>query len=503
MYFYKRSFKKGLAFALSAVLLAAVIIGCTSAPAPTPTPEPAAATAAAATATPAPAATATPAPTVAPADTREKGYVKDMGGREIRLMCWWKKQMATDDPMPDPGVESDTAFMNYAADIVIWDLLQQIEMEYNCKIVSPVISWGDVMPTLTASIMSGDPVCDMMWLGPSWAFSCIKNDLIYPLQDVCAPDSDVLNAQKFTAVCSEYNGLYYTMRDQKPRIPNFCLGVNLDIINAIGAENPIDLFDKGMWTFDKFREILQLATRDTSGDGTIDQWGICGHPQWIIEPLIASNDGVLINDDMTYGLDDPRTMTALELVYQIYTVDKTFYYDESFGYDFGEWDPTANAFLDAKTAFWAFPFYQIEDFQPDCAYAAIPFPKGPDNKGGFVSFSGFKEGYCVPRGTIDPEDVTMIYDRMNKWCEADMDLRDGAIFEWEINCFQSEEDYWRLYNGMNPLKPDMGTVIDGYTNIYGNLSRVFHFGEMTPAQAVETYKQEYQNIIDEIMNAGD
>jgi len=76
------------------------------------------------------------------------------------------------------------------------------------------------------------------------------------------------------------------------------------------------LQENGDWTWEKFAEIAQMATRDEDGDGENDLWGLAIQGHNLYSPLILSNNANIINFDENgraiYALDDPNAIEALQ-----------------------------------------------------------------------------------------------------------------------------------------------------------------------------------------------
>jgi len=78
------------------------------------------------------------------------------------------------------------------------------------------------------------------------------------------------------------------------------------------------LQENGDWTWEKFAEIAQMATRDEDGDGENDLWGLAIQGHNLYSPLILSNNANIINFDENgraiYALDDPNAIEALQFL---------------------------------------------------------------------------------------------------------------------------------------------------------------------------------------------
>ena len=149
-------------------------------------------------------------------------------------------------------------------------------------------------------------------------------------------------------------------------VSTFALYLNLDLIDAAGAENPIELAKNGQWTWDKFEEVAQTITdkggEGVKGFGANSWWANYGY-------FINSAGGSFYKDDRTAcNLDSPESVAGMEFFKGLY--------DSGSAVKFGEdSEPPFKAgkvgmFMNGR---WATPgSREIKDFNWDVA----PLPTG-------------------------------------------------------------------------------------------------------------------------------
>jgi ABC-type glycerol-3-phosphate transport system substrate-binding protein len=73
--------------------------------------------------------------------------------------------------------------------------------------------------------------------------------------------------------------------------------------------------------WDEYLEYAKKLTRDTDGDGEIDQWGTAGQiSAWMFENLLVQNGGEILTDDGTRAaFDSPEGVEALEFMVELLT----------------------------------------------------------------------------------------------------------------------------------------------------------------------------------------
>ena len=161
---------------------------------------------------------------------------------------------------------------------------------------------------------------------------------------------------------------------------------NKDMFDKAGVAHP-----KPGWTYDDLRATAKSLTKDTNGDGKIDQFGYVIDP-WDFEPgmseIIWAYGGDLINADHTETLlGEPKARQAFQFLHDMMFVDKSIP-DPNTTQQYG-----TDLFLAGNAAMmamghWAIPSYSGATFKWDVA----PMPKGPAGQATSVNSAGFVVG---------------------------------------------------------------------------------------------------------------
>jgi multiple sugar transport system substrate-binding protein len=161
---------------------------------------------------------------------------------------------------------------------------------------------------------------------------------------------------------------------------------NKDMFDAAQVPYP-----KADWTYDDLRATAKALTKDTKGDGKIDQFGYIIDP-WDMEPgwseIIWAYGGEIINADHTKTLiGEPQARQAWQFLYDMMRVDKSIP-DPNTSVQYG-----GDLFLSGNAAMiamghWAVPSYSGAKFKWD----AVPMPKGPAGQATSVNSAGFVVG---------------------------------------------------------------------------------------------------------------
>ena len=136
-------------------------------------------------------------------------------------------------------------------------------------------------------------------LQPFIAATSFDEDNLPDVMDVARLDGELYGVPCFGGVFSDTN-IYY----------------NRDLFDAEGLPYPEwDAKDPDVgWTMDDLLEVAKALTKDTTGDGRIDQWGV--HPairDYAVAVTIFSNGGSYLSEDETLSaIDTPETIEAVQ-----------------------------------------------------------------------------------------------------------------------------------------------------------------------------------------------
>ncbi len=189
-------------------------------------------------------------------------------------------------------------------------------------------------------------------------------DALEPLDDFIAQD-DAVERDAFYRAALE-NGMEDGTQYALPYecVPTLMF-VNKTLLEQEGISVP-----ENDWTWDDFYRICAQVTRDTDGDGTIDQFGSYGY-SWR-DALISNGTSLFSDDGMYCRLGEPQAVEAIAFVQKL----EKLYQD---------CDITSISFDEGKVAFRPFLFSDYRTYQPypwrikkysNFAWDCIPMPCG-------------------------------------------------------------------------------------------------------------------------------
>lgn len=189
-------------------------------------------------------------------------------------------------------------------------------------------------------------------------------DALEPLDDFIAQD-DAVERDAFYRAALE-NGMEDGTQYALPYecVPTLMF-VNKTLLEQEGISVP-----ENDWTWDDFYRICAQVTRDTDGDGTIDQFGSYGY-SWR-DALISNGTSLFSDDGMYCRLGEPQAVEAIAFIQKL----EKLYQD---------CDITSISFDEGKVAFRPFLFSDYRTYQPypwrikkysNFAWDCIPMPCG-------------------------------------------------------------------------------------------------------------------------------
>lgn len=221
--------------------------------------------------------------------------------------------------------------------------------------------------TLTGMMTAGS-LPDIFYVGPESVKQYAENGYIENLQPILDEKSistdgmlaqEALDSYRYNGETTGDGDIYALPKDASV----FAYAYNKELFDEAGIDYPDP---ENPYTYEEFVEVCKKLTKDTDGDGEIDQWG-CGFANaFMLQPFVWSNGANYLSDDYkTVTIDTPEFKEALQKYVDCTLEEKitpTVEQDASLGvyqrwlagqeafYACGTWDVAA--FMDKET----FPF---------------------------------------------------------------------------------------------------------------------------------------------------
>lgn len=242
----------------------------------------------------------------------ESGLQYDFGGQTIVIV------KDREGSLPEPGTE-------------FYDRWHAVEDFFNCKL-EMIWTGQHNVDDAVQMMMAGDPV-DIVRFEGSPMLTLIALKLLRPLEDVWNDEViDALDLPDFVKyeykignTLGSYGGHIYATqaydRTDGPYGAGLTFFWNKSMFEREGIESLYDIIERGEWTWEKLHEIARLLTKDTTGDGVVDQFGT-GKRLTLRNGynLIAVNGGALtrnIDGKVVCTLDEPQAVEAANFIRQL------------------------------------------------------------------------------------------------------------------------------------------------------------------------------------------
>lgn len=253
--------------------------------------------------------------------------------------------------------------------------------------------------------MTAGDLPDVFYVGPESVEQFVENGYIEDLQPILEEKGistdglvaqEALNSYRYDGEKTGEGDLYALPKDASV----FAYAYNKDLFDKEGIPYPDP---ENPYTYEEFVEVCKKFTKDTDGDGEIDQWG-CGFANaFMLQPFVWSNGATYLTDDYKkVNIDTPEFKDALQKYVDCtlkHKITPTVEQDASLGvyqrwlagqeafYACGTWDVAA--FMDKET----FPFnWDL------CAYPTL-------STGKTMTWLG-TVGFCVSAKSENKEEAT-------------------------------------------------------------------------------------------------
>jgi len=425
----------------------------------------------------------TPA-TTAGADGSGDGVGPSDELRTIRVGLWFDEYYDSTHTSIDDNPSVSDAFRAQME----FDNLKEVEQRYNVRIEYINLTWEGTIESINTSIMAGSPDCDIYMTDLQFGIPATLNGFAQALNHFLPSNADVLNEQrimKHLNLLGDPNNYLFTPEARVAE--GYPLGFNLDLIKANNLEDPRELFDRGEWTWEVWREQMLTLTKD-------DVYGYGGYWTNMLENMLLANNAHIAGDK-TQGIDSPQTIEVMEFFYNIYNVDRTArpWIQE-------DWESNLRPFVNGSMAFFVTKDWIIQNFSDsgndlEFELGVVPWPHGPSgNKESSMKYTASGNWHIIPVGIANPEFVYNVFHDYKNWFKDDVDLRDeGGTFDWQADMYLTERNFEMAIANGSISAFDIWSSL----GLGDDLSMVpIMDGEKTPAQYAEEQKQIIQDRLD-------
>ncbi|MET3558866.1 multiple sugar transport system substrate-binding protein [Streptococcus rupicaprae] len=183
---------------------------------------------------------------------------------------------------------------------------------------------ADQYATKLQAAISGGNIPDVFYVEQHNLMAYVDNGVLLDITGYVEDSGfDLDNIWEYGVNTYRYDGkkvgqgpIYGLPKDLGP----FALGYNKDMFKEAGLELPDT---DTPYTWDEFVDVSKKLTKDTDGDGKVDQWATGFNVNWSLQAFVWSNGGDWVNEDKdTVTVDTPEFAEALQYFADLQNVHK-------------------------------------------------------------------------------------------------------------------------------------------------------------------------------------
>lgn len=190
-----------------------------------------------------------------------------------------------------------------------WGLEQFAEEEPEIGIKWENTPWGDYWTKLQTE-MAGGTSPDIVGMVSMFSQQYIRQGTLLGLNDFIEREADEVDVEDFwpgIMPAYRYEGNTYAFPYD---LSTMLLMYNKNLFDEAGVPYPT-----GPWTWDEFLDACTNLTKDTDGDGKIDQWGwiLPSMASWTIDvPLTTNKSRFIAEDGLSCELDSDEAIETIQ-----------------------------------------------------------------------------------------------------------------------------------------------------------------------------------------------
>lgn len=394
------------------------------------------------------------------------------------------------------GEEEEKAYAN---------VIKQFEEENPGVTVKMIVTAADQYATKLKASITGRQIPDVFYIEPGTVRSYVHSNVLLDLTEYVENNDKInldniwkygVDTYRFDGETQGKGSIYAMPKDVGP----FSLGYNKTMLAEAGIEA---LDDDVPLTWDKFIEINQAITKDTDGDGSIDQYGTGFNINWVLQPFVWSNGGDFLDETQTkVTVDTPEFAEALQ-----WFADHDLKYGITPSVEDAQTLDTYQRWMQGQLGFFPVAPWDLATFDTelDFEYDLIPYPAG--KTGESAAWIG-SLGIAVGQDTEYPDLATELVYYLTASEEGQQALADARIqipnlkdmaAEWaadETMAPANKEEYLQIVEDYGHALPANNTYnAEWYDYFFTNVQPVLD-GDITAAEYLKDVQPKMQEFLD-------
>ena len=302
------------------------------------------------------------------------------------------------------------------------DIRDKLMDWYGATVEYTVVNWRDLENKLSLELVAGNTY-DFTVM----QHSTMLRDLAMPITQYMDMNDPIFEPTKKIMESFIYNGELYAMAS----IPHMeVLIYNKTMLENLGYDLPLDLYNRGEWTFDAFKKMVVGLSKEKTEDGEqlepMSSWDVNAFLVANGTDLVVNKDG---KKDFRLNFDDSKVRESLNFFREISFVNKGFVY----------WQGWSQAnFQLGTTAMIMDRFGNKTHFVSDLSFEwdFVPWPKGNSTDENVAP--GTVGTFGVPKGSKNPSGGAAYgYLFMKQDFERRKEYLKGYLTEEQVARFES------------------------------------------------------------------
>ncbi len=274
---------------------------------------------------------------------------------------------------------------------------------------------------------------------------------------------------------------------------------NIDLFEREGLPNLYELYENDEWTYEVMADIARQATKDTDGDGVVDQIGLyVDHQRFFTHAVMAFGGSFerVVDGKRELALNDPKSIEALEFAVGM----------------FREGIAHQNYWGNRASGNFAMGYYYIHDIpnvgtNSQDRFGIVPPPKGPGADEYLVDIWSQWMG-VVPLSVENPRGVIEVAKALFQLSEPYIDDIDAWQDDWwysspgfalHVPDMESFENWqWMLENARGLVPPYIKMAIKMANWTWWN---EFYNAVVDSGESVSAYIAQWTPVIQKEMDA--
>ncbi len=357
--------------------------------------------------------------------------IKDLGGREINILCWdWSAGSASILGYTGEVISNAEGELS-RVDVAKKAVIDAVEDEYKVTINGLVTNKTTFLDDVKTMVTVGTYEYDLIFASAHYAQNLTLSNALTDLKTV--ETLKLTNSwwdQNCVADVSVKNRLFWVCGDINTydNLGTWCVLFNKDLKDDLAISD--DFYQKasdGEWTLDYFMQVCKGVTQEYDGKAGIDEFDIwaCGTEKFnVFAQVVGGGVHAISKDDsdvpyLTVDVATERTYAALGKIVDFYLSPDVMVADggkyDGKGYS-NVWEATVHkAFIEGRELFYICGLINVASFRSmDDEFGILPMPKTfADQDEYYHTVSPGNSSYLmIPYGVSEVEDLGLVVEAL-------------------------------------------------------------------------------------------